>query len=152
MGIGLAIIAGVGALLFIVIFLAYAIGTYNSLIRLRNNIDKSWSNIDVLLKQRADELPNIIASVKGYMAHERELFESITSARAAMMNAKTMEDKANADYMISGALKTLFAVAEIIRRSRRMRISCSSSRELPDLKMRSLTGESSTMIRSIHII
>lgn len=112
MAIGFAIIVGVGVTLFLLIFLAYVIGTYNSLIRLRNNIDKSWANIDVLLKQRADELPNIIASVKGYMDHERELFESITNARSAMMNAKTMEDKANADYMISGALKTLFAVAE----------------------------------------
>ncbi len=112
MALGIAIIAGVALLLFVLIALGYVIGIYNSIIRLKNDIEKSWSNIDVLLKQRAEELPKLIASVKGYMKHEKELLENITKARSALLGAKTIGQKANADNMITESLKTLFAVAE----------------------------------------
>ncbi len=112
MALALLIIIGVGIFLFLVALLSYIIGMYNGFVRLKNDIDKAWSNIDVLLKQRADELPKLIASVKGYMKHERGLLETITNARTAFMKAKTVAAKAAADNIISGALKTLFAVAE----------------------------------------
>ncbi len=85
---------------------------YNSLIRLKNNIKKSWANIDVLLKQRSDELPNLIASVKGYMDHERTTLEALTKARTDLLQASTLPKKAAADNTITQALKTIFAVAE----------------------------------------
>ncbi|MBN1502540.1 LemA family protein [Candidatus Woesearchaeota archaeon] len=85
---------------------------YNSLIRLKNDIKKAWANIDVLLKQRSDELPKLVSSVKGYMKHEKTVLENLTKARTSLMNAKTIEEKAKADNIISGALKSLFAVAE----------------------------------------
>jgi len=98
--------------LIVIGFLAYLVAIFNGLVRLKNNIKKSWANIDVLLKQRSDELPKLVASVKGYMKHERGLLTEITKARTSIMNAKTISQKAAADNAITGALKTLFAVAE----------------------------------------
>jgi LemA protein len=112
MAIGIVIIIVVGIILFTLVVFGYFIGMYNSLIRLKNDIEKAWSNIEVLLKQRADELPKLIASVKGYMKHEKGVLEGVTKARTEFMNANNMQDKAQADNMISGALKSLFAVAE----------------------------------------
>src|SRR3989338_301460 len=112
MGIGLTMVIWSAIILFLLIVFGYFIGIYNSFIRLKNDIVKSWANIDVLLKQRADELPKLIASVKGYMKHERGLLEGITHARTAFLNAKTLPAKAKADNIISRTLKTLFAVAE----------------------------------------
>lgn len=85
---------------------------YNTLVRLKNNIRKSWANIDVLLKQRSDELPNLIASVKGYMHHERTTLEVLTKARTDVLQAATLSKKAAVDSIITETLKTLFAVAE----------------------------------------
>jgi len=85
---------------------------YNSFIQMQNNIDKSWANIDVLLKQRSNEIPNLIEIVKGYMSHEKKTFESLTKARSLMINADSLSQKAAADNKISGLVKSLFAVAE----------------------------------------
>jgi LemA protein len=112
MAIGLTIIISVVVILFIVVFFGYFISIYNGFVRLRNNIKKSWANINVLLKQRSDELPKLINSVKGYMKHERETLKVLTKARTDFLKAKTVNEKAKADSMISGALKTIFAVAE----------------------------------------
>jgi LemA protein len=112
MGLGIAIVIVLAIVLVLVIIIGWAIGVYNALVRLKNDIKKAWSNIDVLLKQRADELPKLIASVKGYMKHEKETLAALTKARTDFMNAKTMPEKAKADNVISGALKTIFAVAE----------------------------------------
>lgn len=106
------IIIGVALLLLIIIIVGSIIGLYNSLVNLKNNIKKSLANIDVLLKQRTDELPKLIASVKGYMTHEKSTLTELTKARTAMMSAKTISEKAAADNQITGALKTIFAVAE----------------------------------------
>lgn len=103
----LAIIA-----LVVIVIVGWIISIFNGLIRLKNNIKKSWANIDVLLKQRSDELPKLIESVKGYMKHERGLLTELTAARTAFLKAETIPQKAKADGMITGALKTLFAVAE----------------------------------------
>ena len=85
---------------------------YNSLVRLKNNIRKSWANIDVLLKQRSDELPNLIATVKGYMEHERTTLELLTRARTDVLMAPMLSRKAAVDSLITETLKTIFAVAE----------------------------------------
>ena len=85
---------------------------YNSLVRLKNDIDKAWANIDVLLKQRHDELPKLIETCKGYMQYEQKTFQMIVEARSAYQKATTVGDKAQADNMMTGALKSLFAVAE----------------------------------------
>ncbi|MBN2142867.1 LemA family protein [Candidatus Woesearchaeota archaeon] len=112
MGIGIGIIIGGAILLVVIIFAGVFVGIYNALVRLKNDIKKSWANIDVLLKQRSDELPKLIASVKGYMKHEKGLLTDLTKARTAFLSAKTMSAKAQADGTISGVLKSLFAVAE----------------------------------------
>jgi LemA protein len=82
------------------------------LIRLKHAIDRSWANIDVLLKQRHDELPKLVETVKGYMAHEKEVLTRVTEARAAVQSAGSMDEKSRADGELRGALSRLFAVAE----------------------------------------
>jgi len=85
---------------------------YNRIVRSENRIDNAWGQIDVQLKRRADLIPNLMETVKGYMKHERETLENVTKARAAIMGAKTPQESINADNMLTGTLKTLFAVAE----------------------------------------
>jgi LemA protein len=84
---------------------------YNGLVRLRNRAQEAWSDIDVQLKRRYDLIPNLVESVKGYMAHEAGVFENVTKARSQAMQA-TGPAKAAAENQLSGALKSLFAVAE----------------------------------------
>ena len=88
------------------------VGIYNRLVQLRNDIDRSWANIDVLLKQRHDELPKLIDTCKGYMKYEQETFAKITELRSRVMSASTIPEKAQADNMLTAALRSLFAVAE----------------------------------------
>ena len=109
---GLAILLGLAVILVVVGILLYFITIYNSLVRLRNDMDKAWANIDVLLKQRHDELPKLIETCKGYMQYEQKTFQMIVEARTAFLKATTVAEKAQADNLISGALKSLFAVSE----------------------------------------
>ena len=99
-------------LLILIIFLISLVIIYNGIIRLRNNIDKSWANIDVLLKQRSNEIPNLVNAVKGYMKHEKETLEKLTKIRSYIIKEKTLSKKAAADDMISELLKSIFVVAE----------------------------------------
>jgi LemA protein len=100
-------------LLFGVIgLIAYLVGTYNTFVRLFNNIDKSWSNTDVILKQRHDELPKLVDVCNSYMAHERETLEAVTKARAVYGESMTVDEKARAENQLTSALGSLFAVAE----------------------------------------
>jgi LemA protein len=85
---------------------------YNGLIRSKLRVDEAWSDITVQLKRRVDLIPNLVETVKGYAKHEKGVFEEVTKARSAMMGAKTVDETAKADNMMSGALKSLFAVAE----------------------------------------
>lgn len=85
---------------------------YNGLIRSKLRVDEAWSDITVQLKRRVDLIPNLVETVKGYAKHEKSVFAEVTAARSAMMGAKTVEDTAKADNMMTGALKSLFAVAE----------------------------------------
>jgi len=105
-----------GALVVLLIIIGVvviaAIGIYNSLVVLRNRCENGWSQIDVQLKRRYDLIPNLVETVKGYAKHEREVFEKVTQARTSAINAGTVKDQAQAENMLSGALKSLFAVAE----------------------------------------
>ena len=85
---------------------------YNRLVRLRNEANTGWANIDVQLERRADLIPNLVEAVKGYAAHERELFERVTEARAALVRAGSPRAAAEADDALSAVLGRLFAVAE----------------------------------------
>ncbi|THJ11965.1 MAG: LemA family protein [Nitrospira sp. CG24C] len=104
----------IGSLLVIglTVLVTYVVGVYNMLVRLFNNIDKAWSNIDVILKQRHDELPKLVEVCNSYMLHERETLESVTKARTAYSTGLNIDDKAQAENQIVGALGKLFAVAE----------------------------------------
>jgi LemA protein len=88
------------------------IAIYNRLVRLRNRTDNAWSQVDVQLKRRYDLIPNIVETVKGYAAHERETFEEVVRARTAAQGASTVEEQAVAENMLTGALRKLFALAE----------------------------------------
>ena len=90
----------------------YGVVVYNSIIMLKNNIDKTWSNIDVLLKQRYDEIPKLVGVCEGYMKHERETLEAVIKARSMHGSATNDTEKLNAENAISSALKSLFAVIE----------------------------------------
>jgi LemA protein len=107
-----SVVEGAAFLLFAVGVLVYTVILYNGLVRLRNDNDRAWANIDVLLKQRHDEIPNLVETVKGYMQHEQETLLAVTQARAASMNAASIGQKAQADLLMTGALRGLFAVAE----------------------------------------
>lgn len=88
------------------------IAMYNSLVRSNVRVDEAWSDITVQLKRRADLIPNLVNAVKGYAKHEKDLFEKVTAARSAVAGASGVQETAAADNMLTGALKSLFAVAE----------------------------------------
>jgi len=96
----------------VAVVLGWFIATYNGFIRLINRTKEAWSDIDVQLKRRYDLIPNLVETVKGYAKHEKTAFENVTKARAAAINASGAGAKGAAENMLSGALKSLFAVAE----------------------------------------
>ena len=99
-------------LILILLAVAWTWMGYNRLVRLKNQSEEAWSDIDVQLKRRYDLIPNLVETVKGYATHERELFEKVTQARAAAMGATGFADKSQAENMLSQTLKSLFAVSE----------------------------------------
>jgi len=105
---------GFAAFLLIIIVLAalLAVGMYNSLITLRNRCDNAWSQVDVQLRRRFDLIPNLVETVKGYAKHESGVFERVTQARTQAMGAATPKEAGQAENVLSGALKSLFAVVE----------------------------------------
>ncbi|MCK4752762.1 MAG: LemA family protein [Planctomycetes bacterium] len=96
----------------LVLLTAFVIGVYNTLIRLRNQVDNSWSQIDVQLKRRHDLIPNLVETAKGYMQHERGTFEAITQARSQAMGAKTVGDASRAEGALGEALSKFMLVVE----------------------------------------
>jgi LemA protein len=98
-----------GIVLLLVLWAIYA---FNRLVTYRNRADEGWSQIDVQLRRRYDLIPNLVETVKGYAAHERELFEDVAQARAAAMGATGATEQANAENAITSGLRRLFAVAE----------------------------------------
>ena len=116
----MGLMAAIGGLLFLLIVIGvvllvvvlWAVAVYNRFISRRNLVKESWAQIDVQMKRRYDLIPNVVETVKGYAKHERETFENVTKARNMAMNAGNVQDRAQAENMLTGALKTLFAVAE----------------------------------------
>ncbi len=90
----------------------WVIVTYNRFIALRNRVENTWSQIDVQLRRRFDLIPNLVETVKGYAAHEKEIFEKVAEARARMMQAQSVSEQGEANNLLTSALKSLFAVAE----------------------------------------
>ncbi len=97
---------------FLIILALWAIAIYNSLVRLRNEIQNSWAQIDVQLKRRTDLIPNLVETVKGYASHERETLERVIQARNMAVGATNLEERMAGENMLTGALKSLFAVSE----------------------------------------
>jgi len=110
MSIGLII--GIILVVIIIVIVVYFISIYNSLVNLRNRVKNAWSQVDVQLKRRTDLIPNLVETVKGYAKHEKTVFENVTKARSSLMNAQTVKESAEANNMLTDALKSLFAVAE----------------------------------------
>jgi len=102
----------IGLLVILFVLLVWVIAKYNQLVGLRNRIENAWSQIDVQLRRRYDLIPNLVESVKGYAAHESGVFEEVSKARSSMMSAQGVQEQGQAQNMITGALKSLFAVAE----------------------------------------
>jgi len=102
----------IGIVVLIVLFILYVVGARNNIIRYDNDIDNAWAQIDVQLKRRADLIPNLVETVKGYAAHEKGVLEGVTQARAGLLSAKTPSEANDANNMLTQALGKLFAVAE----------------------------------------
>jgi len=96
----------------VAVLIGWFVASYNGFVVLVNRAKEAWADIDVQLKRRYDLIPNLVETVKGYATHEREAFENVSKARAAAMGATGMHDKAEAENMLTGALKSLFAVSE----------------------------------------
>ena len=96
----------------LVLLVVYLVASYNGFVVLKTRIQEALSGIDVQLKRRADLIPNIVETVKGYAKHEKTVFNDVTKARASLMGAGSLKEKAQANDQLSGALKSLFAVAE----------------------------------------
>src|SRR5437762_8863859 len=99
-------------LIGLVLVIAILIGMYNSLVRLKVQVDNAWADIDVQLKRRYDLIPNLVETVKGYAGHEKGTLEAVINARNRAMSATSPADKAQAEHMLSGTLKSLFALSE----------------------------------------
>ena len=99
-------------LAIILILIIAVIAMYNKLVNAKMKVDNSWSQIDVQLQRRFDLIPNLVETVKGYMAHESDVLEKVTSLRSSWTNAKTVEDKASIDSSLSSTLKTIMALSE----------------------------------------
>ncbi len=98
--------------LIIVLIVVAFVWMYNGLVDARNRVKNAWAQIDVQLNRRADLIPNLLETVKGYAAHEKSLFEQVTQARSSLMNANTVAEKSDANNTLTQSLKSLFAVAE----------------------------------------
>ena len=148
MSAGILVAVGVVALLAIM-----AIAIYNRLVVLRTRCDEGWADIEVQLRRRYDLIPNLVETVKGYATHEREVFEKVTEARAGAMGAKTVQEQGQAENMLAGALKTLFAVAENYPQLRATENFSQLQRDLTDTedKIQAARRFYNTMVRDLNI-
>lgn len=112
LGVKMSLLVTIIILIVIIVLIVWIVSMYNSLINLRNRVQNSWSQIDVQLKRRTDLIPNLVETVKGYAKHEKGVFEEVTNARSNVINAQTVQENQEANNQLTGALKTLFAVAE----------------------------------------
>jgi len=104
-----------GLLILLIVFaviVVFVVGIYNGLVNLRNRSENAWAQVDVQLRRRYDLIPNLVETVKGYAKHEKDTFQNVTEARSKAINAGTVKEQGDAENMLSGALKSLFAVVE----------------------------------------
>ncbi len=104
-----------GLLILLIVFaviVVFVVGIYNGLVNLRNRSENAWAQVDVQLRRRYDLIPNLVETVKGYAKHEKDTFQNVTEARSKAINAGTVKEQGGAENMLSGALKSLFAVVE----------------------------------------
>lgn len=99
-------------LVIVVLLILFIVSSYNSLVKLRNKVRDQWAQIEVVLKRRADLIPNLVNTVKGYVSHEKEVINSITTSREKLLGATTVEEKANANEELTKALNNLFVIVE----------------------------------------
>jgi LemA protein len=99
-------------LVLAVVLVVYTFSTYNSLVRLKENVDSKWSQVENQLQRRADLIPNLVNTVKGYAKHEKEIFETLAQARSKLLNSSTVEDKAKANDELSSAISRLLVIVE----------------------------------------
>ncbi|MFH1430295.1 MAG: LemA family protein [Candidatus Uhrbacteria bacterium] len=102
----------IGPIIILAVILLWIVATYNRFITFRNRTDEAWSDVEVQMKRRYNLIPNLISAVKGYAKHESTTLEKVTAARTAAMGAQSLEDHAKTENVLSGALKSLFAVSE----------------------------------------
>ena len=131
----------------------WAIAAYNSFIRFVNRAKEAWADIDVQLKRRYDLIPNLMEAVKGYAAHERNVLEKVTEARTRAMGAQTVEEHAKSENMLTGALKSLFAVSENYPQLRANENFLELQRELSDTenKIQAARRFYNTNVRDLNI-
>ena len=138
-------ILGVAVIWFIVI--------YNGFVRLVNRVKEAWADIDVQLKRRYDLIPNLVETVKGYAAHEKTAFENVTKARAMALGAQGLEEKGKAENMLTGALKSIFAIAEAYPQLKANENFLELQRELSDTenKVQAARRFYNTNVRDLNI-
>ena len=135
------------------IVVIWFIAIYNGFVRLVNRVKEAWADIDVQLKRRYDLIPNLVETVKGYATHEREAFEKVTKARAMAMGAQNIDEKWKAENMLTGALKSIFAVAEAYPQLRAVESFVNLQNELADTenKIQAARRFYNTNVRDLNI-
>jgi LemA protein len=139
--------------IILAVVVLWALFSYNGFVRLVNRTKEAWADIDVQLKRRYDLIPNLVETVKGYAAHESGAFEKVTQARAQAMQAGTVGEKAAAENQLSGALKSLFAVAEAYPQLRAVEAFTNLQNELSDTenKIQAARRFYNTNVRDLNI-
>jgi len=129
------------------------IAIYNGFVRLVNRVKEAWADIDVQLKRRYDLIPNLVETVKGYAAHEKTAFENVTKARAMALGAQGLEEKGKAENMLTGALKSIFAIAEAYPQLKANENFLELQRELSDTenKVQAARRFYNTNVRDLNI-
>ena len=137
----------------VIVFSLWAIAIYNGFIKLINRAKEAWADIDVQLKRRYDLIPNLVETVKGYATHEREAFENVTKARAMALGAQGLEEKGKAENMLTGALKSIFAIAEAYPQLKANENFLELQRELSDTenKIQAARRFYNTNVRDLNI-
>lgn len=118
----------------VLLIVGWLISVYNTLVKLRNRVQNSWAQIDVQLKRRFDLVPNLVETVKGYAAHEKDVLEKVTQARSMVQSAQTLEQRQQAENMLTNTLRSLFAVAEAYPQLQANQNFIELQRELSDLE------------------
>ena len=118
----------------VLLTVGWFISVYNTLVKLRNRVQNSWAQIDVQLKRRFDLIPNLVETVKGYAAHEKDVLEKVTQARSMVQSAQSLEQRQQAENMLTNTLRSLFAVAEAYPQLKANQNFIELQRELSDLE------------------